>query len=103
MSYTALIPFAGGKAQPGIDFKNAWGGAARIWDALFKAYVPKKGEYDSWINNPDNRRLWDLASDENVQLFERAVHAFTFDLHYVRQEHFARLAEDLRLFVQKYP
>lgn len=103
MSYTALIPFVDGKPQRSIEFRNAWGGCARIWDALFKAYVPKKHEYDSWVSNPEDRRLWDLAKREDLPLFERAVHAFTFDHFYVRNEHFGRLANDLRLFVEKYP
>jgi len=103
MSYTALIPFTGGLPRPGIEFRNAWGGCARIWDSIFKAYVPKKHEYDSWVCNPEDRRLWDLATREDLPLFERAVHAFTFDRFYVRGEHFERLANDLRLFVQKYP
>lgn len=103
MSYTQLIPFVDGKAQPGIEFRNAWGGAARIWDALFKAYVPKKHEYDSWVCSTDDRRLRDLAKRADLPKFERAVHVFTFDLFYVRNEHLRDLASDLRAFVQKYP
>lgn len=105
MSYTQLIAFKGGKMDGAVEFRNAWGGAARIWDALFKAYVPKKHEYDSWISssNGDDRRLWDLAKQASVPISERAVHAFTFDYFYVRQEHFSRLAADLRAFAEKYP
>jgi hypothetical protein len=36
-------------------------------------------------------------------MFERAVHAFTFDHFYVRGENFRRLAADVRAFVEKYP
>lgn len=105
MSYTQLIIFKDGKADGGVEYRNAWGGSARIWDALFKAHVPKKHEYDSWIStgNGDDRRLWDLASRADLPMFERAVHAFTFDHFYVRNEHFGRLAADLRAFVEKYP
>lgn len=103
MSYTQLIVFKDGKPDRAIEFRNAWGGAARIWDALFKAHVPKKHEYDTWLSNPEDRRLWDLALDERLEMFERAVHAFTFDRHYVRNEHFGRFASDLHLFVYKHP
>jgi hypothetical protein len=103
MSYTSLILFKRGKAHSEIEFRNAWGGSARIWDALFKAHIPKEHEYDSWLSYPNNQRLWDLAIREDLPMFERAVHAFTFDRHYVRKEHFKRLANDLRAFVQKYP
>ena len=105
MSYTELIPFKNGIPQPGIEFCNAWGGAARIWTALFDRYVPKKFEHDSWICSAagDDNRLWNLAQRPDLPMFERAVHAFTFDLHYVARENFTALAEDLRKFVAKYP
>jgi len=49
MSYAQLIIFKEGKANGGVEYRNAWGGSARIWDALFNSYVPKKHEYDSWL------------------------------------------------------
>jgi len=104
MSYTELIIFKDGKADGGVEYRNAWGGSARIWDALFKAYVPKNHEYDSWLaNNGDDKRLWDLATRADLPIFERAVHAFTFDHFYVRKDNFRRLAADLQSFVAKYP
>lgn len=106
MSYTALIPFKNCLPQGEIEFRNAWGGSARIWTSLFDAYIPKKHEYDPWLSsssNGDDRRLWDLAKREDLPLFERAVHVFTFDRFYVRKENFPRLAADLRLFAEKYP
>lgn len=104
MSYCQLIAFKDGKVEGGIEFRNAWGGSARIWDALFKAHVPKKDKYDSFLtNNGNDRRLWDLATRQDLPVFERAVHAFTFDNFYVRREHFKDLASHLRLFVSKYP
>jgi hypothetical protein len=102
MSYTALIIFKKGKASKQVEYGNAWGGAARIWDALFKAHVPKKSEYDSWVTCRDNR-LWELADRKDLSDYERAVHAFTFDHFYVRSENFKRLVADLRAFVEKYP
>lgn len=102
MSYTALIVFKDGKPHHNVEFRNSWGGAARIWDALFKSYIPKKHEYDSWIGG-DSDRLWDLVKRNELPLFERAVHAFTFNRFYVIKEHLTKLSEDIRLFVQKYP
>lgn len=104
MSYTQLIWFANGLPKDSEEFRNAWGGAARIWNSLFAAYVPKEHEYDSWLaNNGNDQRLWDIAKREDVPKSERAVHAFIFDRFYLRQEHFQRFAADLRAFVQKYP
>lgn len=102
MSYCELIIFKDGKAAYAIEYRNAWGGSARIWDALFREHVPKKGEYDSWVSDPDDRRLWDLAKRADLPMFERAVHAFTFDHFYVRQENLNQLAADLHSFVAKY-
>lgn len=75
MSYAQLIIFKDGKADGGVEYRNAWGGSARIWDALFNAYVPKKTKYDSWTNmeNGDDRRLWDLAIRADLPMFERAT------------------------------
>ena len=104
MSQTSLIIFAGGIPDSVVEFSNAWGGAARIWDSLFNAHIPKRHQYDTWLSGGrDDRRLWDLATNEGLQMFERAVHAFTFDLFYVRQDHFARFINDLALFAEKYP
>jgi len=103
MSYTSLIIFKGGKAAQQVGFRNAWGGSARIWDALFTAYVPKRGPYDSWLTGDgDDKRLWNLVDSKELTDFERAVHAFTFDLFYVRNEHLGNLEADLRAFVVKY-
>lgn len=104
MSYATLILFKDGKPDGGVEYSNAWGGSARIWDALFKAHVPKKHEFDSWMtNNGDDSRLWSLASRADLPMFERAVHAFTFDHFYVRNEHFGRLAADLLAFAERHP
>lgn len=103
MSYAEIIPFADGKPQPGVEFRNAWLGAPRIWDALFAAYLPKLHKFDFWGSGPGDRRLLDLATREDIPLFARAVLAFTFDRYYVRNEHFGKFAEDLRSFVHRYP
>jgi hypothetical protein len=103
MSTATLIAFKDGKECGGVEFRNSWGGAARIWNALFAAYVPKKHQWDTWASSPDDRRLWDLATRQDLLLFERAVHAFTFDRFYVRRENFHKMAANLREFVAKYP
>lgn len=103
MSYCALIQFKGGKPAGMVQFRNAWGGSARIWDAMFKAYIPQKHAHDTWLTASDDRRLWDLALRSDIPKSERAVHCFTFDRFFVCREHFAQIASDLRAFAQKYP
>ncbi len=103
MSYTQLIPFRDGIPYHGPEFRNAWGGAARIWNSLWEDWVPKQTPYDSWLSGIESRRLWDLAKDKEIPLSDRAVHAFTFDRFYVAQKNFSRFAADLRNFVDSYP
>lgn len=102
MSYCQIIPFAEGLPQSGIEFRNAWGGAARIWSALFDAYLKNPAiPYHNWMGNSDD--LWELAKREDLPVFERAVHASTFDHAYISRENFGRFAADLRQFAEKYP
>ncbi len=102
MSYCQIIPFAEGLPQSGIEFRNAWGGAARIWSALFDAYLKNPAiPYHSWMGSADE--LWSLAKREDLPTFERAVHASTFDHAYISRENFGRFAGDLRQFAEKYP
>lgn len=107
MSYCELIMFRNGEPSDSIEFRNAWGGAARIWTSLFDTYMkdPSKG-FDNWLSrccNPQDRSLWDLAKRKDLPMFERAVHAATFDSAIVRNEHFKQFANHLREFVAKYP
>lgn len=108
MSHCEIIEFKDGKPVSSAEYKNSFGGAARIWDALFNAYLkdPAK-EFDSWLTrnmrDPSDRTLWDLAKRDDLPPFERAVHMATFDRAMIRRENFARFAGDLRQFVKKYP
>ena len=107
MGYCEIIPFKDGKPQTGVEFINPWRGAARIWDALFDRYLKRHDiPYHSWIasyREDGGQSLWDLAKRSQLPLFERTVHAFTFDLAFVRRENFPRFAADLRSFDVKYP
>lgn len=103
MSSTSLVVFNNGVAARWIEYQNSWGGAARIWSSLFDAYIPKRHEYDSWMASGGADLLWPLASQASISLPERAVLAFTFDRFYVRRKNFARLAADLRAFVERFP
>lgn len=104
MSYCAILIFRDGELKEQIEYRNAWRGAARIWDALFDRYLKNPAvEYDSWIHTKNQQALWDLALDDRLTEFERAVHVSTFDRFYVSRENFPRFCEDLRKFVEKYP
>ena len=102
MSYCEIIYFQDGKPVAGQEFKNAHGGAAFIWSALSKRYLG----HDNWMMAGvlnEGRALWDLAKRQDLSVFERAVHAATFDRAIVRREDFTQFAADLRKFVETYP
>lgn len=107
MGYCQLIPLKAGLPQDGIEFRNPWRGVPRIWDALFDKYLKNpRIEYDSWLmryGKDKGKGLWDLAKRDDLPMFERAVHAFTFDRAYVSREHFPNLIADLRRFDLRYP
>lgn len=98
MSYCAIIPFKNGMPTAQIEFRNAWGGAARIWNSLFDKYLLDPNiRYHTWLCG-DQSKLWALSKDDSLSLMERAVHASTFDLAFIRQSNFQRIAEDFLAF-----
>lgn len=103
MSYCEIIPFVAGKPDGGEEFRNAWGGAARIWESLYARYLKDPGkEYDCWINDKTGR-LWKLAHNAEVPFSARAVLVSTFDWAIVRRENFSRFVRDLREFDEQFP
>jgi hypothetical protein len=106
MSYCSLVYFRDGKPFAESEYRNAWGGAAKIWSDLFDAYLKRPSvPYDNWLMRcaGDDSSLWDLAKRKDLPLFERAVHASTFDHAIIRREHFQQFVRHLREFVSKYP
>lgn len=87
-----------------IKFGNAWRGVARIWDALFNKYLkdPSK-QCHSWITEKNQQPLWDLVTLDSLPLYERAVHASTLDLAYIRRNNFPLFCADLRAFDIAFP
>lgn len=103
LSTTSLIEFHGGKADIWHEFRNSWGGAARIWDSLFKAYVPKKFAYDNWLIAAQDGRLWTLPRDERLDDNELLVYYLCCDNALVKSEFFAEMAAALRAFAERHP
>lgn len=102
MSYCQLIEINNGQPFHGTEYQNSYGGAARIWSSLFDKYLKNPAiPYHCWLSS--GQELWDLAKNKNLPMFERAVHSFTFDRHYVSRKNFSRFTEDLKKFVETYP
>jgi len=103
MSSTSLVEFKDGVADECHEFCNSWGGAARIWDALFETYIPKKHEYDMWMTAAQDERLWQVWKDERLRECERIAYWFCCDNALVKRENFAAMASALREFATLHP
>jgi hypothetical protein len=104
MSYCALVEFRNGKADTEYEYRNSWGGSARIWDSLFNKFLKDPNDkYDCWLNEKRCKVLWKLVDNPSVPLIGRIVLAFTFDYAIVKRDNFKRLVVDLREFDTTFP
>lgn len=103
MSSTELIEFKDNVASESYEFRNSWGGAARIWHSLFESYIEKKHEYDNWMTAAKDGRLWKVWRDDRVSDAERVVYWMCCDNALVKRENFAAMASALREFATKHP
>ena len=107
MSYCAIITFKNSKIDAEIEFRNSYGGAARIWTSLFDRYLKDDSvPYDCWMNRAcvdDGHSLWGLAKCKALSMCERAVHTATFDYAIVEKKNFKQFVKHLREFTQMHP
>jgi hypothetical protein len=105
MSTCSIVTFKNGKAGEEVEFRNAWGGAAFIWSALFDKYLKDPAiEYHNWLSTAaSSSKLWELADREDLSICERILMKSTFDYAMVRREHFAEFCAHLREFTKMYP
>ena len=106
MSYCSIyIIDKDGSAREYRMFSNSWGGAARIWSALWDHYVrdPNK-EYDSWMHG-DQNKLWDLPKSlvQKGCITPAIVLISTFDRAIVKREKLSDFTAALRQFDKQYP
>jgi hypothetical protein len=102
MSYMQLIAFRNGEAEPDEEYKNSWGGAAMIWNALVRKYQsnfllgrsPRKICFEEWQD------LFDAVKAERLKLhpWEQCVLEWTYDNALVRREHLREIAVALEKF-----
>lgn len=106
MSHTTLYEFRDGLPRAAAEFKNAWGSAAYVWNAMHERYLQTEN-YPTWMvpDSTTNLPLWELPrnTDLPLRLFERAVLASTFDSAIIMRRNFEQFAEHLTEFVINYP
>ncbi len=104
MSYCAIVIFKDGLPHGKIEFRNSWGGAARIWSALFDKHLKNPAiPYHNWLAESEQQKLWALVNRADLPIYERTVHASTLDFAFIKREHFPIFCTDLRAFDVAYP
>ena len=99
MSRTTMKAIWLGKDTRDIcEFRNSWGFAPVVWDALGRAYISKDFV---WLSDPD--RIWRLYDDPRLSASERAVLFMTFDYAYVCHKDARQAADDIEMFLTMYP
>jgi len=76
-------------------YKNAWGMAPVVWNALAQHYL--KAEPHGWSQHMDH--LWDLADKTSLPRCDRAVLRMTFDTRYILATDVERAINDIALFL----
>jgi hypothetical protein len=102
LSYCEIILFNKiGNRYKHILFHNSWGGAAFIWDKMFKRYLFDGGVYcDNWLNYAETGGpLWTLHEKTSIPKSLRAIHTFCYDFAYVKRENFSQFVYDLGFFL----
>lgn len=104
MSYCALVAFKADKTTDTTEFRNAYGGAYRIWQALYDRHLKDPVKPHEYVLSPDvSRRLWALADDLTLPRYARSVLTATFDHALVFQKDFLEFRADLLAFDAAYP
>ena len=102
MSYCAIIVFKDSKPSLYEEFRNSWGGAARIWTALYDFYLKDPATpHDSWMTD-SGKSLWALADDARLSNVSKSVLLSTFDRAVVFRGHFDQFTRDLRTFDKEF-
>jgi hypothetical protein len=100
LSYTTIIDIVPGvRHYHRVQLRNSWGSAPAIWDNMAQRYLGAP-EYSYFTVLKD---LWNLWMREDIPKPHRAVHMFTFDRAYVKNEDFRRMALDIDAFLSTMP
>lgn len=102
MSQTTIcVASADGVMQRGRAFRNAWGGAWFVWDALWRAYLSRdKLSTVTLASEIERERLWRLDRDERLSIPERIALISTFDFCLIHRHEAEWVADAFDAFVK---
>jgi len=101
MSYSTVMAISPGEQTPPEVLKglrNSHGSALLAWNVMSKRF----GIDDLWGNPEGMHKLWAYHKDPSLPRYQRAVLMMTFDYAYVRKEHFALAAADIREWIKDF-
>ncbi len=102
MSRTTMYGFTrDGERHEVAEFKNSFGSAAFIWDAMSKRYL--KTSFGQLMTKAELDKLWTLAYDMSISYCHRLVLGSTFDRMLVSYKNFDMLAGLYDSFTKQFP
>lgn len=100
MSYTTVKAIWPGEKHVDLQtLRNSHGSAPVIWDFFGQRYLGLKPH--SWLSVTE--KLWPLWKRQDIPEAYRAIFLLTFDRAYVIKKDYARMARDIRQFLQDHP
>jgi hypothetical protein len=95
-----------GQVEEVEEYRNSWGGFARIWDSIYDAYLKNPNDkFDGWMDfsGKNSKKLWALWKDPKVPKWIRQILTSTFDYAIVERERLNEYANLLDKFVDNFP
>lgn len=104
MSRTTLATaYENGELEGEYEFRNSWGFAPFVWDALCRKYEIGANEHGEWPNRygptmDDWMNLWKFVDDAKITPWEHNVLMSTYDDMVVLRDDMLTLAKSMRRF-----
>ena len=100
MSQTTIVAvWPNEKSECVEKLRNAWGSAPVVWNDMAVRYLDCRD--NGYWSCQD--KLWPLYKRNDIPLHHRAVLTMTYDNCYVKQEHYAKAAELIRMYLADFP
>lgn len=102
---TVCITGRDGDVHEGRCFRNSWGSAWFIWDALWRAYVDTTATVHHLSSLPSamtRAQLWALDRDPRLPPPERITLISTFDYVMIRRDECLLVADAFDAFVRRF-
>lgn len=101
MSYTTILGFNEPNKMTEIkELKNSHGIAPLVWGLMYKMFVKKDMEFNSYITSSDYDDLWPIYTDTDIDPQLRAVLIMTYDCAIINKKYYLKMADDIDFFLK---